>query len=146
MSTAAAPRVGYWLTPAGCRATGGHVPHQDGQCTVCTVCGTQVPRTPQQMLQRALLGIGEGKDPQRYVDVAIAWVEKWARLAEEWDSHGDRASQLMDGRASIYTGETYAEARGRWQAYLHLLTDHLLQVEHGLKTGGGLESSQGKPR
>lgn len=132
MSTAVAPRVGYWLTPAGCRASGGHVPHQDGQCTVCTVCGTQVPRTPQQMLQRAVRGIETGKDPQRYVDVANAWVEKWARLAEEWDSHGDRAAERMDGRASIYTGETYAEARDRWRAYLDLLNAHLRGVEGGL--------------
>lgn len=38
MSTTA--RIGYWLTPAGCLAAGGHTPHDDGQCQTCTVCGT----------------------------------------------------------------------------------------------------------
>lgn len=36
-------RVGYWLTPAGCLATGGHTPHVDGRCVTCTVCGTIIP-------------------------------------------------------------------------------------------------------
>lgn len=103
-------------------------------------------RRSEQMLTRAVEQIAQGVDPQRLVDVGLAWHEKWARLAEEWDSHGDRAPLLMDGRASIYTGETYAEARDRWQAYLDLLSDHLRQVEHGLTTGGGLEPGQGKPR
>ena len=125
-------RIGYWLTPAGCRATGEHVPHTDGRCTTCTVCGKQVPRTPGQMLAHAVAQIEGGADPQRLVGAGIAWHEKWARLAEEWDGHGDRAPQLMDGRASIYTGETYAEARDRWQAYLDLLHDHLRSVEGGL--------------
>ena len=39
MSTREEQSVGYWLTPAGCVASGGHAPHPDGPCTTCTVCG-----------------------------------------------------------------------------------------------------------
>lgn len=124
MSPAVKPRVGYWLTPAGCVAAGGHTTDGDGSCTVC---GGQVPWTSAQMLARAVEQIEEGSDPQTLVDAAIAWREKWARLVEEQES-----GVQLDGRASIYTGETYTQARHRWAAYLELLTDHLSGVENGL--------------
>lgn len=130
MSTREQQRVGYWLTPAGCVAAGGHTA-QPGANT-CSTCGASVPESPADMLERAVERIERGHDSQRLVDVAIAHRDKWARLAEEWDSHGEAAPLVMDGRASIYTGETYAAARDRWQGYLDLLNDHLAGVERGL--------------
>lgn len=76
--------------------------------------------TPQAMLTGARFRISEGADPQRLIDVAIAWRDKWARLVEEQE-----AGAVLDGRASMYTGETYAEARDRWEAYRVLLVEEL---------------------
>ena len=47
-------------------------------------------------------------------------METLRRLEEE------QASGLpRDGRSNIYTGETYSEARLRWEGYRDLLLDHL---------------------
>lgn len=123
MSTREEQRVGYWLTPADCLASGGHATSGGGY--TCTVCGSTVPESPADMLERAQERMARGCDPRRLVSVAIAHRDKWARLVEEWDSHGDRAAALMDGRASIYSGETYVEARDRWEAYRLLLVEEL---------------------
>lgn len=125
MSTREEQRVGYWLTPAGCVAAGGHTPRPDGH--TCTVCGSQVPESPEQMLERAEERIARGCDPQRLVAVAIAWRDKWAQLVEEQE-----AGAVLDGRSSIYTGETYAEARDRWEAYRVLLVE-VLRGQGGLR-------------
>lgn len=76
--------------------------------------------SPEQMFQRALVGLDTGRDPQVLLDVAIVHIEKWGRLAEDVE-----AGVPLDGRANIYTGETYLEARVRWEAYRDLLLDHL---------------------
>lgn len=34
-------RSAYWLTPAGCEATGGHATHDEG-CSTCIACGTKI--------------------------------------------------------------------------------------------------------
>jgi hypothetical protein len=76
--------------------------------------------TPEQMFARALVGLDGGRDPQQLLDVADQHIDKWGRLAE------DVAEGLpRDGRSNIYTGETYAEARDRWERYRDLLLDHL---------------------
>ena len=76
--------------------------------------------TPEQMFARAKVGLDGGRDPQQLLDVAIVHIEKWGRLAEDVE-----AGVPLDGRANIYTGETYAEARDRWERYRDLLLDHL---------------------
>lgn len=118
MSTREQQRIGYWLTPDGCVAAGGHTTKRDGH--TCTVCGASVPESPADMLERAQERMARGCDPQRLVDVAIARRDKYARLAEE-----QGAGAVLDGRSSIYTGETYAEARDRWEAYRVLLVAEL---------------------
>ena len=87
---------------------------------------TFLPDTPQKMLERAEVHLGEGAEPQHLIDVAAAHEEKWARLVEQ-----QKAGVQLDGRASIYTGETYAQARDRWAAYRGLLLDHLRGPDGG---------------
>jgi hypothetical protein len=82
--------------------------------------------TPAQMLERAQAKIADGVDPQRLIDVAIAHRDDWAALVERQE-----AGELLDGRASIYSGETYAQARDRWEAYLELLVADAANVVHG---------------
>lgn len=82
--------------------------------------------TPEEMVAQARQGIAGGSDPQVLLAVAIAWRDKWARLVEEQEN-----GAVLDGRASMYTGETYAEARDRWEAYRVLLVDEL-RGTHGL--------------
>lgn len=79
------------------------------------------PEAPEQMLQRALddyLDAGRC-DVQRLIDVAVAYREKWSSYADQVE-----AGERLDGRASIYTGETYAEAAQRWETYRALLVEH----------------------
>lgn len=79
------------------------------------------PEQPEAMLQRALdeyLDTGRC-DVQRLIDVAVSYREKWSQFADRVD-----AGEHLDGRASIYTGETYAEAAQRWETYRSLLVDH----------------------
>jgi hypothetical protein len=73
------------------------------------------------MLRRAQTAMAEGKDPQVLLRVAIAHRDHWGRLEETRAAAPDK----FDGRASIYTGETYAQARDRWEAYRVLLLDEL---------------------
>lgn len=54
----------------------------------------------------------------RLVAVADHYVTKWAALAAE-----QAATGKLDGRASIYTGESYAQARDRWTEYRAALVD-----------------------
>lgn len=80
---------------------------------------------PEAMLQRA---IDEYLDTgrcgvQQLIDVAVSYRDKWAELAARVE-----AGEYLDGRASIYTGETYAEARDRWEHYRQLLVDHVRGV------------------
>lgn len=89
------------------------------------------PMTPAEMLADARGLIAEGKDPQRLIDVAIAHRDKWARLVEEQGAK-EGTPQRLDGRASIYTGETYAEARDRWEAYRVLLVEELRAPDGGM--------------
>lgn len=90
-------------------------------------CYSDTPTPATELLAGALVKIEQGVDPQRLVDVAIAHRDKWAELAERV-----AAGERLDGRASIYTDESYAQARDRWAAYLDLLTGHLAAVEGGL--------------
>lgn len=76
--------------------------------------------TPAELMAGAMELIVAGSDPQRLIDVAIAHRDKWARLVEEQEG-----GAVLDGRANIYTGETYAEARDRWEAYRALLVEEL---------------------
>lgn len=88
--------------------------------------GGLLVETPRQMLVRAERSLQRGADPQALLDVAVQYVEKWGRLAEQVE-----AGEQLDGRASIYTGETYAQARDRWDAYRALLVDHLRSPDGG---------------
>lgn len=84
------------------------------------------PETPQAMLERArsdYLGTGTAS-AQVLIDVAVSHRDKWTRLAERVE-----AGEVLDGRASIYSGETYAEARDRWEAYRALLVDDARSLE-----------------
>lgn len=78
-----------------------------------------LPESPEKMLGRAVAGMAEGKDPQRLLNVAIAHRDHWGRLEEQRAA----APERFDGRASIYTGETYAQARDRFEAYRVLLVE-----------------------
>ncbi len=89
--------------------------------------GTLPVETPEQMLERARAGIATGANPQNLLRVAIQWRDKFALLVEEQE-----AGAQLDGRASIYTGETYAEARDRWEAYRALLLEELRAPDGGL--------------
>lgn len=91
-----------------------------------TDIGTSTVETPAEMLERALVNLEQGADPDRLLRVAVVWEEKWARLVEEQE-----AGAQLDGRASIYTGETYAEARDRGASYRGHLLDHLRGVDGG---------------
>lgn len=66
-----------------------------------------------------LVKSGQLDDPG--IDHALMWCESWhahySRLAERM-----AAGEALDGRASIYTGETYAEARDRYSE-LHALIE-----------------------
>lgn len=87
--------------------------------------GTASPLSPEQMLAQAKPLLRKGAEPERMLQVAGRWVEKWARLAERVEN-----GEHLDGRSSIYTGETYAEARDRWIAYRELLLEEL-RGSHG---------------
>lgn len=88
---------------------------------------TAAPRTPEAMLALTLARLQAGTaDPQHALTVAGLWVEKWGRLVER-----EAAGEKLDGRASIYTGETYAEAHARWDTYRGLLVDHLRSPDGG---------------
>lgn len=91
--------------PSGARPS---VPSPDG------------PPTPEQMLAKARRILADGGDPAVLLRTAIHYRDRWARMLEE---QGLRAGtpQRLDGRASIYTGETYAQAYDRWEAYRLLL-------------------------
>lgn len=82
--------------------------------------------SPAAMLAGAIERLEAGQSPQRLLDVAAQHVEKWGRLVERQE-----AGERLDGRASIYTGETYAERRDRWAAYRDLLVDHLQNADGG---------------
>lgn len=75
------------------------------------------PEAPEEMLLRSR---ATGAATSVLIAVANRWIEKWSELAARVD-----AGELLDGRASIYTGETYAEARDRWTAYRELLLQSL---------------------
>lgn len=85
-----------------------------------------VPRTPEEMLRRAVLHLEDGGTPQSLLDTASKWIEKWAELAARVEN-----GEHLDGRSSIYTGETYAQARDRWATYRGLLLDHLRGTDGG---------------
>lgn len=85
-----------------------------------------VPETPEQMLARALAVLEGTTTPEALLAVAARHIEKWGRLVEEQEAGAD-----LDGRASIYTGETYEQARDRWDAYRRLLVDHLRGPDGG---------------
>lgn len=87
---------------------------------------TLAPESPEQMLERAQAHLAGGAAPRRLLDVAIAHRDKWARLVEEENG------AVLDGRASIYTGETYAAARDRWEAYRVLLLQELRAPDGGM--------------
>jgi hypothetical protein len=88
--------------------------------------GTATPETPEQMLARALVVLEGSVTPEAMLRTAGQWIAKWSRLVEEQESGVE-----LDGRANIYTGETYAEARDRWIAYRGLLLDHLRGPDGG---------------
>lgn len=83
------------------------------------------PLSPEQMLAQAKPLLRKGSEPQRMVEVATKWRDKWARLAEAVEG-----GEQLDGRSCIYTGETYAQARDRWDAYRQLLLEEL-RGSHG---------------
>lgn len=85
-----------------------------------------VPETPEKMLERALVVLEGSVSPEALLRVADQHIEKWARLVEEQASGVE-----LDGRANIYTDETYAEALARWNAYRGLLIDHLRGPDGG---------------
>lgn len=89
--------------------------------------GDVVPLTPGQMFDQAVTLIENGKDPEVLLDVAIKYRDKWARLAEQVE-----AGEHLDGRASIYTGETYAEAADRWECYRRQLIEHMRGTHGGV--------------
>lgn len=70
--------------------------------------------------------LAEGEDPAVFLRVAIARRDRWARLAERVE-----AGEHLDGRASIYSAETYAEARDRWEAYRLLLVEETRGIHGG---------------
>lgn len=88
--------------------------------------GTLTPPTPEKMLERALVVLEGTVTPDALLRTASDWIAKWSRLVEEQESGIE-----LDGRASIYTGETYAQARDRWAAYRGLLLDHLRGPDGG---------------
>jgi hypothetical protein len=85
------------------------------------------PESPESMLARAEQAIAAGKDPQTLIRVAIAHRDHWGRLEEGRAAEPEK----FDGRASIYTGETYAQARDRWDAYRLLLVEDLRGTHGG---------------
>lgn len=72
------------------------------------------PPSPDDMLARALAT--PAATPERLLGVAEVWIGRWSALADE-----HAAGAHLDGRADIYSGETYAEARDRWTTYRDLL-------------------------
>lgn len=87
---------------------------------------TDKPLTPEQMFVTAKALIAGGTDPAQLIDASIQWRDKWAALAERVE-----AGENLDGRASIYTGETYAEAATRWEAYRRRLIEHIRGTHGG---------------
>lgn len=75
------------------------------------------------------------------VRVAEAYIAKMGQAAAEVE-----AGAHLDGRASIYTGETYAQARDRWTAYRDAL---LASVDgpccYGYHTSANREHERGCP-
>lgn len=68
------------------------------------------PESVEEMLARA--DAETTCDVSVLIEVADRWIAKWSDLADR-----EEAGEFLDGRASIYTGETYAQARDRWQEY-----------------------------
>jgi hypothetical protein len=85
-----------------------------------------VIKTPEGMLALAQVMLADGADPAVLLRVAIAHRDKWARLVERQE-----AGEVLDGRASIYSGETYTQARDRWDAYRVLLLAEVGNATHG---------------
>lgn len=98
--------------------------------TAPSVPPASAPSTPEAMLVKARKILADGGDPGVLLRTAIHYRDRWARMVEEHDAKAG-TPQRLDGRASIYTGETYAEARDRWEAY------RLLLVEETRGTHGG---------
>src|SRR5689334_9528141 len=62
---------------------------------------------------------------EKRIEHATSWRDFWGNLADQWIAYGDEAPRKMDGRASIYTGETYGEAHDRWSEYRATLVQRL---------------------
>jgi hypothetical protein len=124
-------------TPPGGLAPGATSPEvptasrvRSGARPAASLSGTpspSAPETPASMFGRAQNAIAGGKDPQTLIRVAIAHRDHWSRLEEGRAAEPEK----FDGRASIYTGETYAEARDRWDAYRLLLLEDLRGTHGG---------------
>lgn len=86
--------------------------------------------TPQQMLERALAELRTGASPEQLLATAARWIDKWARLAELVE-----AGEVLDGRASIYSGETYAQALKTLPGGRPWWGEHAARVVRALREG-----------